>query len=261
MFYLEIAANTCTCKISINGLGIDDLDAKKVGCVQYPCNTELVGKANKVAVEVMPATLDLATLNKIKVDGEIKKYPDDGFIGPDLGDVITSFSLEQTIDMIKANPFANIADLVPFKITAEFDSEDAPSFEERLLKSKPIDNVEWLKDWAMKFRYLLETRNIDGLYELYEPKLLDYDIAYPLQKEPDNKVWFTNWMNNKIFPQTPVVKYIRDDIVVKKWCEGRIWEISLKNGSPLWTTEGLDGKRALIEIYVGMVDGKIKIVR
>jgi hypothetical protein len=261
MYYIEISANTCTCKISINGLGIDELDAKKVGSVQYPCNTELIGKGNKVAVEVMPASIDLTTLNKIAVEGEVKKYPDNGFIGPESGAVIASFSLTQTIEMIKANPFANIADLVPFKITAEFDSEDAPSLEDRLIKAKPIENAEALKDWAMTFRSLLEKRDIDGLYVLYEPKLIDYDIAYPAQKEPDNKIWFANWMNNKIFTQNPFTGFSRDVIETTKWCDGRIWEICLKGGQPLWSTEGLDGKRTKIQVYVGLVDGKIKIVR
>ena len=59
MYYIEISANTCTCTIILNGLGIDVLDAKKIGSVQYPCNTELVGKSNKVEVIVMPASLDL----------------------------------------------------------------------------------------------------------------------------------------------------------------------------------------------------------
>jgi hypothetical protein len=261
MYYIEISANTCTCTIILNGLGIEELDAKKIGSVQYPCNTELVGKANKVEVIVMPASLDPATFDKIDVTGVIKKYPDDGFIGPDSGEVVASFSLTQTIEMIKANPFVNIADLVPFKITAEFDSEDAPSLEERLIKAKPIENPDALKDWAMIFRSLLEKRDINGLYDLYEPKLLDYDIAYPAQKEPDNKVWFTNWMNNKIFPQNPFTGFTRDIIETKKYCDGRIWEICLKSGQPLWSTEGLDGKRTKIQIYVGLVDGKIKIVR
>lgn len=261
MYYIEISANTCTCTIILNGLGIEVLDAKKIGSVQYPCNTELVGKSNKVEVIVMPASLDLSTFDKIDVTGVVKRYADDGFIGPDSGEVVVSFSLDQTIAMIKANPLANFADLVPFTISAEFDSEDAPSLGDRLLKAKPIENQEVLKNWAMEFRNLLEKRNIDGLYDLYEPKLIDYDIAYPLQKEPDNRAWFTNWMNNKIFPQNPVTSFSKDMVETKRWCDGRIWEVYLKGGLPLWRTEGLDGKRTSIQIYVGQIDGKIKVVR
>lgn len=262
-YYLELSANTCTCKISINGLGVDVLDAKKVGSVQYPCNTELIGKANKVAVEVMPASLDLTTLDKIKVDGLVKRYAPTDMIGPESGQIITRFTLEQTIAGIKADPvkMLKIADLVPFTVSAEFDSEDAPSLASRLMDAKPIENAEALKDWAIVFRGLLEKRDIDGLFALYEPKLLDYDIAYPEQKEPDNKAWFANWMNNKIFPQTPFTGFKREDVDVVKWCDGRIWEIRLKDGNPLWRTQGLNGLRKKIQVYVGLVDGKIKIVR
>ncbi len=263
IYYIEISANTCTCKISINGLSIEELNATKVGSVQYPCNTELIGKTNKVEVEVMPASLDMTTLDKIKVEGLIKKYSPTDMIGPESGEIISRFTLEQKIAEIKEDPvkLLKIADLVPFKISSEFDSDDAASFENRLIKTKPIENEETLKDWAIAFRSLLERRDIEGLYSLYEPKLLDYDIAYPEQKEADNHLWFENWMKNKIFPQTPFTGFKRDDIVVKKWCEGRIWEIKLKDGLALWRTEGLNGSRTKIQIYVGLVDGKIKIVR
>ena len=130
-----------------------------------------------------------------------------------------------------------------------------------MTKAQPIENAETLKDWAIAFRSLLEKRDIEGLYALYEPKLKDYDIAYPEQKEPDNRVWFDNWMKNKIFPQTPFTHFIREDIETIKWCDGRIWEIRLKDGQALWRTEGLDGKRTKIQIYAGLVDGKVKIVR
>lgn len=262
MYYIEVAANTCVCKIILNGLGIEILNAIKIGSVQYPCNTELIGKSNNVAVEITPATLDFTTLNKIKVEGTIKRYANDDCIGPDSGEIIAKFSLDETIEKIKANPLAfNITDLVPFKISAIFDSEDAPSLAQRLKEAKPIENSEVLKDWAMTFRSLLEKKDIDGLYDLYAPKLSDYDIAYPEQKESDNRIWFENWMKNKIFPQTPFIKFKRDDIQLKKWCDGRIWEINLKDEQPLWRTEGLEGKRTKIEVYVGLVDEKIKIVR
>ena len=222
IYYLEVSANTCRCTIIINGLGIDELDASKVGSVQYPCNTELVGKSNMFEVAIMPVSLDLATFNKIQVACTVKKYGDNDFIGPESGEVVKHFTLEQTIEEIKSDPrkLLKIADLVPFKISAEFDSEDVPSFENRLLKTKLIENVEALKDWAMTFRSYLEMRNNEALFALYEPKLNDYDIAFPNDKEPNNKVWFENWMKNKIFPQTPYVGFKREDLVLKKWCEG-----------------------------------------
>ena len=261
-YYAEIAANTCNCKIVLNGLGIAELKAEKIGSFQYPCNTELVGKANVLSMQVMPATIDLSVLNKIRAECVIKRYADTDMVTPDSGAVITFSSLQQKIDEIKANPLsANIAGLVPFTVSATFDSEDAPSFADRLLGSKPIKDKEALKDWAMAFRALLEKRDIDALYALYEPKLLDYDKAYPAQKEPDNRVWFKNWMLKKIFPQTPFTDFSRDEVDPVSWCEGRVWELRLKDGNPLWRTLGLDGKRTKIEVYAGLDDGKIKIVR
>lgn len=262
MYYIEIAANTCICKIVLNGLGVGELNAEKVGSFQYPCNTELVGKENHVALEIQPATLDLAMLDKIQAEVLVKKYAPGEMLGPESGEIIANASLQREIALIKANPLAlNIADHLPFKISAKFDSSDAPSFATRLLEAKPIDKEDALKDWAMAFRSLLEHADIDGLFALYEPKLIDYDSAYPDQKEPDNREWFRNWMRNKIFPQTPFIGFKRDDIVPVKWCDGRIWELRLKDGGSLWHTEGLEGRKTKIEIYVGLDNGTIKIIR
>lgn len=261
MYYLEISANTCTCKIVMNGLGIEVLNATQVGSIQYPCNTELIGVANKVEIEIMPASLDVSTLNKISMEGVIKKYPDDGNIGPEFGEVIAGFSLQEKIEMVKANPFVNIAELIPFRVTAEFDSEGEPSFRNRLFETDIIDKKETLIDWAMQFRDALEQQNSQMLYEMYEPKLIDYDIAYPADKEPDNRKWFTEWMNDTIFPQSPFVSFSRGDVDCITWCNGRIWELRLKDGGPLWRTMGKDGRRSKIDVYVGMVDKKIRIVR
>ncbi len=261
MYYIEITANSCICTTTMNGLGIDVLDATHTGSMQYPCNTELVGTANKVEVQVVPSGLDPATLDKIDVQGQVKRYPDEGFIGPEFGEVIASFSLDQTLALLRENPIVNIADLIPFSLSATFDSLDARSFADRLLTSLPIENPEILKEWAITFLSLLERRDIDSLFDLYEPKLRDYDLAYPLQKEPDNKVWFTRWLNDKIFPQHPVTKFRKDDLVCRKWCDGRVWEIGVKDGRPLWRTEGFEGKRTSVQIYVGFVEGTIKIIR
>lgn len=261
MYYLEVSANTCTCKIAINGLGIDVLNAEKVGSIQYPCNTELTGNANRVEIEIVPSSLDPITLDKIRMDGVVKTYPDNCTIGPESGEVITAFSLQETIEMIKANPFANIAELVPFRVTAEFDSEDSPSFRNRLFETDIIDNKSDLLEWAMQFKNALEQQNSMLLFEMYAPKLQDYDIAFPGDKEPDNAAWFASWMNDTVFPQQPYIDFSKDDIELRRWCDGRVWEIRLKDGGPLWRTLGKEGRRSKIDVYVGMVDKKIKIVR
>lgn len=262
VYNVELSANSCTCKLIVNGLGVETLNAEKVGSIQYPCNAELIGQNNNIGVEVMPVALDMATLGKVTVEGVVKKYHPGEFSGPDAGDVLTTFSLTRTIEEIKANPLAaNPADLVPFKLTAEFSSEAVPSFAGRLIEAEPIENKDALLSWAMQFRLLLEQRDIKGLYELYEPKLHDYDIAFPEEKEPDNRKWFSEWMQETVFPRKPITSFSREDIELTRWCDGRIWEISRKKGEPLWGTEGLNNMVSEVEIYVGMVDGKIKIVR
>jgi len=265
-YYIGIEGNACTAEIVVNGLGVSKLKAENGGSIQYPCNTELIGKGNKIEVTVSLASFDLTILDRVLCNGTIKKYGTEEFIGPESGSVIAQFTLSNKIkelkNRLKSDPLSvDLSKEFPVTLTAEFDSDDAPSFSERLIESTPIDDSEILKDWAIQFKEHLINRDIQALYNLYEPKLLDYDIAFPEQKEPDNQKWFTDWMNNKIFPQTPFTEFNRDDVVPVKWCDGRIWELKLKDGRPLWTTVGKDNKRSFIEIFAGNVDGEIKIVR
>jgi hypothetical protein len=265
IYQVGFSANTCRCKVVVNGLGVAEVNAEKVGSVQYPCNTELIGKENKVEVEVMPASLTPDVLDKIAVEGYVKKYHPDDVTGPENGEVVCTFTLEEKVMALRENPLAaNLADVTPFALSCEFDSEESPSFRNRLVEAELIEDEMALLDWAMAFRGMLERRDAAALYELYEPKLIDYDIAYPEDKEPDNREWFANWMFEKIFPQTPRIDFDRDGITPVKWCGGRIWELRRKdgyNGGHLWQTEGLEGRRTRVEVYVGMVDGKIKIIR
>lgn len=262
IYNLELAAHTCMCKVHVNGLQVDLLDASKVGTLMYPCNTELIGKKNRVGIEVMPNSIDMDTLNKIRVEVVIKKYKPDEFTGPELGEVIATESLYRTIEMIKANPLAaNINDLVPFQLILEFDSEYAPSFANRLIEAEPLESEAHVMEWALQFRQLLANRDVDGLYAACTPKYDDYAIAFPDDEGAFSRAWFEQWMQEKIFPQNPITNFTQDDLVIKKWCSDRIWEIRLKNGLPLWSTAGLEGTKTGIDIYVGLVDGKIKIVR
>jgi hypothetical protein len=261
-YYIEIAAKACNATVIVNGLRVSFLEAPKGGSLQLPCNTELIAKTNILEVSVAPTSIDPGFLDKITLDGEVTTYPEGSMVSPETRTVLESFSIDPRIQEIKENPLAgNPAELFPFKVTAKFVSDDAPSFDDRLNKTKPIENVEALKDWAIKFKEYLEVRNIDALYDLYEPKLLDYDIAYPNAKEPDNRKWFSDWMSDDIFLQTPFTDFKRDDIEPKKWCDGRIWEITLKGNRPLWSTIGFDGRRSRVKVFVGMVENKIKIVR
>ena len=265
-YYIGITGNACTADIIINGLSVAELKAKNGGSIQYPCNTELVGASNKVEIIISLASIDLTILDRLNCDGTIKRYGVDEFVGPESGTIINQFTLHPKIEelkaKIKADPLSvDLSSEFPVTLTVEFDSTDAPSFAERLNESEPLEDTELLKDWAMDFKQHLINQDIKAMYALYEPKVLDYDIAYPDQKEPDNEQWFANWMKNKIFPQTPFTEFDRDDIVAVKWCEGRIWELKLKDGSPLWTTFGKDDMRSLIQVYVGKDNGEIKIVR
>jgi hypothetical protein len=101
---------------------------------------------------------------------------------------------------------------------------------------------------------------MDALYKEYKPKIDDYVIAYP-QEFPDPQQSFDNLFRNDFFPGGAITDFKQDDIGLKPWCDGRIWEIFVKPDQEFFKNKGLDGDINSIEVFVGMVEGSLKIVR
>jgi hypothetical protein len=261
-YAIAISARACTAQILLNHMDICSLNAEKNGAMQSPCNTELVGKGNELEILVTPAALDTATLQSIFLEGSVISAVADNGESSESEKTVATFDIEKQLkDFKMAIAQKKTAEKIPLVVKVKFDSPDAPSFEERLKKSVPITDQERLISWAMEFRDALKREDIDKLYFWYEPKLIDYDIAYPDQKEPDNKVWFNNWLHTTIFPKKPIVDFDKKDIELRRLCDGRIWEIRRKGNEPLLLTGYKNRKRTKVQIYVGMVGNDIRIVR
>jgi hypothetical protein len=272
-YYVEITITGCDALLVLNGLNIGRLKGVFGSSSYTPINTAMIKGVNRLNIQLALPEENLPLFDQISARGLLKRYDEGDIVCPEGGEILLSFDFNDVKAEILAQGIpADIKDIFPLAKTVEFESE-SPDFTFRLLEADPVEDEEALLDWAIKFRDILSGMQperpevardgaIRALYALYEPKLNDYDIGYPEAAEADNFAWFAEWMNTTIIPRRPFTQFRRDQIGLTPWCEKRIWEITLKDGRYLWTTlGGDDGKMSQIRIFVGMVDGKIKIVR
>jgi hypothetical protein len=205
----------------------------------------------------------IATFDDVWISGAIKQYGTDDISGPENGRIISAIDFE----IVKQNRqkdagiIPNLAALFPISETYSFDNEDGLSFKDRLIDAPVIKDENVVLDYARHLRELIQQRNTKELFEEYKTKLDDYDNAYPDQKEEDNFEWFKKLMEKKYYPRGPVDDFKDEELLLVPWCDGRVWEIALKPDRAFFCTKGLNGKRLSIEVFVGMIDNKLRIIR
>ncbi|MDD5673347.1 MAG: hypothetical protein PHC61_04235 [Chitinivibrionales bacterium] len=261
---IEFFASKCIVELTVNGLFIFRSDAKNGVSLNYPFNTELIGKGNSVTFTLYPTILDNglpSSYSDVTIQGTIKIYGENDITGPETGELIQRIDFTDVIEQRKMDA-VTITDLTKlFHMTKTFTFDnDGLSFRNRLLDAPVIKDEKLLLDYAEKLRDILAKQDIEALWREYKPKVDDYANAYP-QEFPDSLQWFTDFFKNDFFPGGPVTDFKKDDIGLRSWCDGRVWEIFVKPAQKFFLNKGLDGDINSIEIFVSLVDGKIKIVR
>jgi hypothetical protein len=264
VYNIEIYARECIFEVTTNGLPIFRKNAP-MGCsMTYPLNTELVKKDNIVKVTLWPAILENgqpSRLEDITITGTIKCYQADDITGPESGKLLARIDFRDVIALGKARALSltDPSKLFPLSKEFKFDNEEH-SFRNRLLDAPIITDEKMLLTYGEKLRDILARHDIEALYNEYKPKLDDYVTAYP-QEFPDPKQWFINLFKDDFFPGGAITEFKREDIGLRSWCEGRVWEIFVKPDQWFFKNKGLDGDINRIQVFVGMVDGGLKIVR
>lgn len=117
-----------------------------------------------------------------------------------------------------------------------------------------------LLDYAEKLRDIIAKQDLAALWAEYKPKVDDYTLAFP-QEFPNPRNWFTDFFKNDFFPGGPITNFKRDDIALRPWCDGRVWELYVKPAQKFFVNQGLDGDINSVEVYVAMVDRQLRIIR
>lgn len=275
IYRLELTMGKCLVQAVINGLRQASIDATHGGSFACPINDNLIGEDNIVEIIVMPAMLEsgqLAQVSDILVGGAIKIYEtneDDGSDNApivierfDFANIITKRQREAYLNrtVLEDGELKEVPDIsFPVDFGVEFDNKYF-SFRNRFLESEIIDDKEMLLDYAEFLRDLIIKHDTSGLYREFKTKFDDYNIAYPKYAE-DDEVTFPQFLNSEFFPGGPITDFERDDIGLKSWCEGRVWEIFVKPNQPLFITTGLNKQINEIDIFVGLVEGELKVIR
>jgi len=263
-YYLEVFANNCIIEITVNGLFLARSDAKNGSSLNYPFNTELIGKGNTVSITAIPTLLDsgaISLFSDVVINGALKKYQPGDITGPESGEIIAAIDFEEVKSEKSKDVtgLAALAALFPLQKSYVFDNETL-DFKNRLVDAPVISDKEKLFDYGIFLRNLLERQDLNGLCKEFEPKLKDYGITYP-NDLPDPIKWFKDFMTTDFFPGGPITGFSRDAIGLRSWCDGKIWELFIKPTTQFFSNRGDDGDINSIEIFVGLVDDQLKIIR
>lgn len=293
-YYLNLRVLDAETLTTVNGLWVDKSDGAGSASFSSPMNDILVGQDNVVRIEVTSTEIkdeDSGTLrpsspSEAVVEASVKRITG-GTVTPEGGEVLATTTLNEVVEERKqeleeqfneklqnASPSErkSLADQqeelttvkFPLEIELTFDSEDVPSFRERFLKAPTIGDTASVKDYALKLRDLLRRRDLDALYQEFEPKFKEYDKAYPSQAEPDNQEWFKNKIREAVYSRAPFLDFEREDLKLKRWCDGRIWELEVDRKPALKNTllyaRG-EEESFFMDIFVGLKDGELRVVR
>ena len=264
IYNIELYASKCILELTVNGLILFRADAKNGSSMTYPFNTELIGKGNEIKITVYPTLLDNglpSSYSDVTITGTIKTYGENEITGPEGGQLVQRIDFSDVVaqKQIQAETTADLSKLFPMLKSFVFDNEGL-TFKNRLIDAPVIKNEKLLLDYAEKLRDIIAKQDIDALWVEYKPKVDDYALAYP-QEFPDPLSWFIDFFKNDFFPGGPITNFKRGDIGLRSWCDGKVWELYVKPAQKFFVNQGLDGDINSVEVYVGMVDGKLKIIR
>jgi len=277
IYYLELTMRGCRVQSFVNGLPLSDNDAKAGAAFGSPFNANLVGKDNQVRIVVLPTPYDsgeVSTLEDVVVLGAVKKYGPDEIAGPESGDVIARFDFAEVIEKRKKEQEERLGSVgaispeereallmvtFPLEHTISFDNE-GPAFPNRFLEADIIDDEERLLRYAKQLLALMKNREAEGLYREFKPKMDDYNVAYPTEAT-DDAVAFPQFLQEQFFPDGPITKIEKEEIGLRRWCEGRIWELYVKPDQALFSTSGLNAQDFEIQVFVGLDHEELKVIR
>ena len=255
IFHLSLTLNACLARVSLNGFQLAAVDARAPISVAPPINAFLVGKGNKLTVEAIPVITRSGMSSPLDIDinGAVAAFKAGDIVAPEGGgEVVLDINLKKAL--------AGSVPSVPVRMSLEFDN-DGPAFPGLFLESEVIEDPEPLIAYAMVLKGLFASQNMGGILEAFAPKLRDYGAGY-YRTEASMNEEFAAFVQNSLFPGPMDLKFQKDEILPVSMCEGRIWELTRKPLRPLLSTmPDKDGGNFEIPVYVGLVDGGLRVVR
>jgi hypothetical protein len=160
----------------------------------------------------------------------------------------------------EANP---VAVSVAFDVRAGAPSFDAVFRAAPVIAGTPADSAR-LRAYAVRLRDLLDDADAEGVYREIGPSISDsvgtYQVTMEGTRESDLNDIRREWTRFR-------TDFAAADVGLRSWAGGRVWELYRDDG-----VAGALGKRALLlrgddrletwlRVYVGEVDGALRVVR
>lgn len=274
IYNLEMTMRGCKVLATLNNLPLVDSNAGAGASFGSPLNSKLVGNDNRLRIVALPALLESGQISQVPqvvLYGTVKIYGPDDISAPENGVVIKTFDFREVIverrrklALEKKAPLTDsslnaMPVIFPLELEVEFDNV-GPAFAERFMQGAIIQDEQRLLDYAERLRDLMKQKAYDDLYTEFQPKFEDYNLAY-YRGNLDRKPVFIQYLKEKFFPSGPLLDFERDDIILKRWCDGRVWQLLIKPDLSFFKTAGMDGMIYELEIFVGMVNGALKVIR
>ena len=284
-------------RIMINGFPVEQLPFMGTAAdqnVTADLNTALVGKGNELTVEMMPfLTRGETDLNIGTVEVRARVLCNDTALAgieiagaqvdsayrawrkrtreqwkeyvewekqwlkqnPDSSETITARD-GGALDSMRAWASEN-----PLTVSTTFDNEAGPDFSRVFEEAPKLEDTpatrKRLKEYATHLRDILLDHDGTGLYREIRPAK---NAAYRKQEKrpPPDSVRRVKWekaaqkKDGWFRDVEEATAFGRDQVGLRQWVGGRVWELYRKPGDPLFGGW---------KIYVGKVDGKLKVVR
>lgn len=274
-YYVELSARGVpgSCVLTVNGLKLSRLHGETV-TLGSPVNDLLVGSDNTVTLTI---TSDERSSSGVAEGSEpassfedvagslaVERVTGDGVVDTAQAeqDALRSVALGETVQRRRegaAQPLSRV------ELELTFDSEDVPSFRDRLVEAAVVEDEERVRDYAMELRDALRSRRIDDLYEAFEVKFEEYDRAFPSRAPDDNREWFRQHAGETLFDESGRQRFdfTRDDLLLERWAGGRVWELGVERDDTSREFVLVEDDEGIftMDVYVGEVAGELRIVR
>lgn len=246
--------------------------------VPLDLNTALVGTDNKLTIRVEPRLYkgEKLSITEVKVYGKVTRDEEGRYLVP--GARITKAEVDSAYwtwskqaqkkwssyqSSVGRGAFDSMKAWVerhPLVLSTTFDNETGPDFsqifeEAPKLKGTPATRRR-LKDYAMHLRDLMVAKDTSALFEEFRPAIEDRFEAgsFPSRKQ------FMQQNREAVVMEDPILDFGREDIRLRSWCEGRLWQLILEGGKNGWFFQTASGF-GRGKMYVAEVNGELKVVR
>lgn len=238
-FYLQVTAVDCDVTCLLNGFPVYEVRAEGELVNQVPVNLYLIGKNNKLDITLKPHA---------GKQGRVEASP----YLYDAGDVVSSddaqpdrrvFTLE-TSGEEKRSVFS-------------FDNERF-DYAHVLVDAPVVSDENALRAYAATLIRSIQAKDVESLLKEMHPKVRDYAASFSAPEEALNES--LRGQLAEMLGNANLRKASAEEITFTPYCDGRVWALRINPDVPFFYIKDEESEMAL-EVFVGMQEGRLKIVR